>query len=56
MKNNTLYTSKGIDELGVSAPLNIIKKKRKTEINTFLKTASGFGGCNAAVLFKKINS
>jgi 3-oxoacyl-[acyl-carrier-protein] synthase-1 len=56
MKNNTLYTSKGIDELGVSVPLNIIKKKRKTEINTFLKTASGFGGCNAAVLFKKINS
>lgn len=55
MKNNTLYTSMGIDELGVSVPLNVIQKKRKTEINTFLKTASGFGGCNAAVLFKKIN-
>lgn len=55
MKNNTLYTSLGIDELGVSVPLNVIQKKRKTEINTFLKTASGFGGCNAAVLFKKIN-
>jgi 3-oxoacyl-[acyl-carrier-protein] synthase-1 len=56
MKNNTLYTSLGIDELGVSVPLNIIQKKKKTEINTFLKTASGFGGCNTAVLFKKISS
>lgn len=55
MKNNTLYTSLGIDELGVSVPLNIIQKKKKTEINTFLKTASGFGGCNTAVLFKKLN-
>jgi 3-oxoacyl-[acyl-carrier-protein] synthase-1 len=56
MKNNTLYTSLGIDELGVSMPINIIKKQTKTEINTFLKTASGFGGCNTAVLFKKIKS
>lgn len=56
MKNKTLYTSLGIDELGVSMPINIIKKQTKTEINTFLKTASGFGGCNTAVLFKKIKS
>lgn len=56
MRNNTLYTSLGIDELGVSMPLNVIQKKKNTEINTFLKTASGFGGCNTAVLFKKINN
>ncbi len=53
MKANTLYSSLGIDELGVSVPLNIIKQKEKVNINTFLKTASGFGGCNTAVLFKK---
>ncbi|CAM1348405.1 beta-ketoacyl synthase N-terminal-like domain-containing protein [Tenacibaculum insulae] len=56
LKNNTLYTSLGMDELGVSASLNIIQKKEKKEINTFLKTASGFGGCNTAVLFKKIDN
>ncbi|MEC3906097.1 beta-ketoacyl synthase N-terminal-like domain-containing protein [Tamlana sp. 2201CG12-4] len=56
MKNNTLYTSLGMNELGVSVPLNVIQKKKKTKINTFLKTASGFGGCNTAVLFKKINT
>ena len=54
MKNNTLYTSLGMDELGVSVPLNIIKSSTKSEINTFLKTASGFGGCNTAVIFKKL--
>ncbi|WP_103069768.1 beta-ketoacyl-[acyl-carrier-protein] synthase family protein [Aquimarina sediminis] len=55
MKNNTLYTSIGIDELGVSEPINIIKSKQSKDVNTFLKTASGFGGCNTAVLFKKHN-
>jgi 3-oxoacyl-[acyl-carrier-protein] synthase-1 len=53
MKNNTLYTSLGIDEVGVSVPLNVIKNSYKKTINVFLKTASGFGGCNTAVLFKK---
>ncbi len=55
MKNNALYTSFGMDELGVSMPLNIIKHTTKTAVNTFLKTASGFGGCNTAVIFKKIS-
>ena len=56
MKNNTLYTSLGFDELGVSKPINIINKSAKKTINYFLKTASGFGGCNTAVLFKKIEN
>ncbi|WP_179354169.1 beta-ketoacyl-[acyl-carrier-protein] synthase family protein [Winogradskyella vidalii] len=54
LKNNTLYESLGFDELGVSMPLNIIKNTTKKTINTFLKTASGFGGCNTAVIFKKV--
>ncbi|MGJ8547971.1 beta-ketoacyl-[acyl-carrier-protein] synthase family protein [Winogradskyella wichelsiae] len=54
IKNNLLYSSLGFDELGVSIPLNIIKNTIKAEVNTFLKTASGFGGCNTAVLFKKM--
>ncbi|MEH6535278.1 MAG: beta-ketoacyl synthase N-terminal-like domain-containing protein [Psychroserpens sp.] len=54
MKNNMLYTSLGMDELGVSVPLNIIKQNKKAEINTVLKTASGFGGCNTAIIFKKL--
>lgn len=51
--NNTLIASFGFDELGVSQPINIIKKTRQNELNIFLKTASGFGGSNTAILLKK---
>ncbi len=54
MNQNKLFTSLGYDESGISEPLNIIQKVEKKTINTFLKTASGFGGSNAAVLFKKV--
>lgn len=53
LHNNTLYASKGFDILGVSKPINIIKKTTTKELKTFLKTASGFGGCNTAIIFKK---
>lgn len=54
LERNTLFSSKGFQELGVSEPLNIIEKTTPKEINTFLKTASGFGGCNTAAIFQKI--
>ncbi|MGJ8664965.1 MAG: beta-ketoacyl synthase N-terminal-like domain-containing protein [Patiriisocius sp.] len=50
---NTLFTSLGFSAKGTSEPLNVITKPTKTELNSFLKTASGFGGCNTAVVFKK---
>jgi 3-oxoacyl-[acyl-carrier-protein] synthase-1 len=53
LHNNTLYPSLGFEELGVSKPLNIITETEYREIHTFLKTASGFGGCNTAVIFQK---
>ena len=52
--HNTLIASMGFDQLGVSKPLNIIRKNKHKELNIFLKTASGFGGCNSAVIFKKV--
>ncbi len=54
LKNNMLYTSLGFNELGVSKPINVIEKPQKTELTTFLKTASGFGGCNTAIILKKL--
>lgn len=54
LNQNTLFTSIGFQELGVSQPLNIIQRTTKKEIKTFLKTASGFGGCNTAVVFQKV--
>lgn len=55
LQQNTLYASLGFQELGVSEPLNIIEKTTPKEINTFLKTASGFGGCNTAAIFQKVS-
>jgi len=56
LKNNMLYASLGFDEMGVSQPINVIQKTKSKNLNIFLKTASGFGGCNTAVLFKKVNN
>lgn len=51
---NKLFVSLGFDEIGVSKPINIIEKNEDKNMNHFLKTASGFGGCNTAVLFEKV--
>ena len=48
-----MLPSFGFDTFGLSTPLNIVKKLKEAEIKTFLKTASGFGGSNSAVIFKK---
>ncbi len=53
LNQNTLIASLGYDENGVTNELNIIKETEEKPLNTFLKTASGFGGCNTAVIFKK---
>jgi len=52
--NNTLYASYGFDELGVSESVNVIEKTTAKTLQYFLKIASGFGGCNTAVIFKKV--
>ena len=51
---NTLFESKGFDEIGVSEGINVIQKNENANIEIFLKTASGFGGCNTAVVFEKV--
>jgi len=51
--NNELYTSLNFDEIGVSNPLNVIGSFEKKELRFALKTASGFGGCNIALVLKK---
>lgn len=50
---NTLIPSKNFEETGTSQPLNIIKENQPAEIKYILKTASGFGGCNAAIILEK---
>jgi 3-oxoacyl-[acyl-carrier-protein] synthase-1 len=52
--NNTLIPSFGFSQSGTSQPLNVIRNTETRPLKTFLKTASGFGGCNAAILFQKV--
>jgi 3-oxoacyl-[acyl-carrier-protein] synthase-1 len=50
MRNGVLFKSAGYTNNGVSRPLNIIKENINQPVLRILKTASGFGGCNAALL------
>lgn len=56
MRENTLIGTYNFNELGVSKAINIIKQTQQTKVDTCLKTAAGFGGCNAAVLFQKVKN
>ncbi|BEV04841.1 beta-ketoacyl synthase N-terminal-like domain-containing protein [Chryseobacterium gambrini] len=51
--HKTLIPSKNFEETGTSQPLNIIRENQSAEIKYILKTASGFGGCNAAIVLEK---
>jgi len=53
LKNNMLVPSLGYWEPGTSEPLNIITEAEKKQLKTVLKTASGFGGSNSAMVLIK---
>lgn len=54
-RQNQLILSKGFQNNGTTQSIAVIKENKTCNINRFLKTASGFGGCNTAVIFEKIN-
>lgn len=50
MREGLVLPSPGFENNGVTTPLNVCTGLLQTPLNTCLKTASGFGGCNAAVV------
>ncbi len=54
MKHQHLIKSEGYETKGVSGDITMIESHQNKIFSSFIKTASGFGGCNAAALFKKI--
>lgn len=54
LKHNTLIPTKGFENNGTSKNIQVVKEVTEREVRVVLKTASGFGGSNAAVLIKKI--
>lgn len=53
MKENLILPSKGFQQLGVSKPINVCDTLQHISLKNCLKSASGFGGCNAAAVFSK---
>lgn len=53
LKNQILIKTLGYETHGVSRNINIIAENRSQPLLTCLKTASGFGGCNAALILKR---
>ncbi|KJD33753.1 beta-ketoacyl synthase [Tamlana sedimentorum] len=54
LNQNVLIKTLGFAEMGVTQPINVIENTVEKPLSKFLKTASGFGGCNTAVIFKKV--
>jgi 3-oxoacyl-[acyl-carrier-protein] synthase I len=53
LRENTVIATKGFQESGVSREININSALQKRDMRYILKTASGFGGCNAAIVLEK---
>ena len=53
LKENILLPTIGFKQQGVTTSLNILNTLQTASLKNCLKTASGFGGCNAAVIFSK---
>ena len=53
LKENLVIPTRGFENMGVTQPVNICSTLFKSTLQNCLKTASGFGGCNAAMVFSK---
>ena len=54
MLNNEIYPTLNFNKLGVSKKINVVTAYQNSiNLEYVLKTASGFGGCNLAMVFKK---
>jgi 3-oxoacyl-[acyl-carrier-protein] synthase-1 len=52
MKENIIFPTLGFKTPGTELPVNIVSGLIKSNLKSTLKTASGFGGCNAAIIME----
>jgi len=50
MKENIILPSLGFSTAGTEKPIHVVKELKPAVLRKCLKTASGFGGCNAAMV------
>ena len=53
LKENVVLPTPGYREPGTAKPVNVVNSLKQGEMKACLKTASGFGGCNAAIVLQK---
>jgi len=53
LKENVVLPTPGYKEPGTAKPVNVVNSLKQGEMKACLKTASGFGGCNAAIVLQK---
>jgi 3-oxoacyl-[acyl-carrier-protein] synthase-1 len=54
LKDGTVLKTYGCETPGVSSPLDVVMENRETDKRRCVKMLSGFGGCNAAILFTRL--
>jgi 3-oxoacyl-[acyl-carrier-protein] synthase-1 len=55
LKEDVILPTIGFNQMGVPTPVNVCTELTSQSLKNCLKTASGFGGCNSAVIFSKID-
>lgn len=53
LKEDVVIPTMGFKNMGVTQPVNVCASLYNSTLQNCLKTASGFGGCNAAMIFGK---
>ena len=53
LDDHVVLATRGFEELGVSRPVRLSAQNETASGRYFVKLLSGFGGCNAAMLFRK---
>lgn len=53
LKEDVIIPTMGFKNMGVTQPVNVCTSLYRSTLQHCLKTASGFGGCNAAMIFSK---
>lgn len=56
VSDSVVLPLRGFREIGVSGKVNLSPELRATDKNSFLKMISGFGGCNAAALYRRVRA
>lgn len=54
LRRNRLIPSRGFGQEGTTRPVAVVREPEQRPMRSFLKTSSGFGGCNAALLVRQL--